>query len=53
VLQLRGKLPDVIERTNVEELTPCQRQDCLAIMAGGMPMEEVARRMNTNRNALY
>jgi RNA polymerase sigma-70 factor (ECF subfamily) len=25
----------------------------LAILQGGMPIEEVARRMDTNRNALY
>jgi RNA polymerase sigma-70 factor (ECF subfamily) len=24
-----------------------------ALMMGGMPMDEVARRMGTNRNALY
>ena len=25
----------------------------MAVMVGGMPLEEVARRMDTNRNALY
>ncbi|MCJ7699990.1 MAG: hypothetical protein MUO62_00265, partial [Anaerolineales bacterium] len=30
-----------------------QRQAMMAIMAGGMPLDEVADRMNTNRNALY
>jgi RNA polymerase sigma-70 factor (ECF subfamily) len=35
-----------------EELTERQRTALLAAM-GGMAMEEVARRMGTNRNALY
>ncbi|MBE9523892.1 MAG: transposase, partial [Chloroflexi bacterium] len=36
-----------------EDLTDRQRDAILAVMAGGMPLEEVARRMGTNRNALY
>jgi len=40
---------DMIEN----ELTDRQRTAMMAIMAGGMPLEEVARRMDTNRNALY
>jgi RNA polymerase sigma-70 factor, ECF subfamily len=36
-----------------EELTDKQRQAMLALAVHGMPMEEVARRMGTNRNALY
>jgi RNA polymerase sigma-70 factor (ECF subfamily) len=36
-----------------EDLTERQRTAMMAIMAGGMPLEEVARRMDTNRNALY
>ena len=35
-----------------EELTDKQRQAMEAILRG-MPMQEVARRMHTNRNALY
>jgi RNA polymerase sigma-70 factor, ECF subfamily len=35
-----------------EELTDRQRRALLAAL-GGMPLEEVARRMDTNRNALY
>ena len=35
-----------------EELTDRQRRALLAAL-GGMPLEEVARRMGTNRNALY
>jgi RNA polymerase sigma-70 factor (ECF subfamily) len=35
-----------------EELTEKQRQAIMAVVEG-MPLEEVARRMGTNRNALY
>ena len=35
------------------ELTDKQRTAMLAVLQGGMPMGEVARRMETNRNALY
>ena len=36
-----------------EELTQRQRAAMLAISVQGVPLEEVARRMGTNRNALY
>jgi RNA polymerase sigma-70 factor (ECF subfamily) len=36
-----------------EELTERQRKAMMAILMKGMPIEEVARRMDTNRNALY
>lgn len=36
-----------------EDLTERQRTAMLAVMHGGMPLEEVARRLDTNRNALY
>jgi RNA polymerase sigma-70 factor (ECF subfamily) len=36
-----------------EELTEKQRQAILAVVVGGAPLEEVARQMGTNRNALY
>ena len=36
-----------------EELTERQREAIYAVMYGGMPLQEVARRMGTNRNALY
>lgn len=36
-----------------EELTDKQSQAMQAIFIGGMPLEEVASRMDTNRNALY
>ena len=35
------------------DLTERQRTALLAVMHGGMPLEEVAHRMDTNRNALY
>ena len=42
-----------LQRMLQEELTEKQRQAMLAISVKGMPIEEVARRMGTNRNALY
>jgi RNA polymerase sigma-70 factor (ECF subfamily) len=42
-----------IQRIIREELTDKQRQAMMAISVKGMPIEEVARRMGTNRNALY
>lgn len=42
-----------LQRIIAEELTDKQRQAMLAIAVKGMPLEEVARRMGTNRNALY
>ena len=47
---------DMIEhlrRVIDEELTDKQREALIATRIHGMPMEEVARRMGTNRNALY
>ena len=43
----------MIDQILQEELTERQRTAILAIIHGGMPLEEVARRMDTNRNALY
>jgi RNA polymerase sigma-70 factor (ECF subfamily) len=42
-----------VQRIIAEELTDKQRQAMIAIALQGMPLEEVARRMGTNRNALY
>ncbi|MBE0411291.1 MAG: sigma-70 family RNA polymerase sigma factor [Anaerolineales bacterium] len=42
-----------IQRIIGEELTEKQRQAMIAIAIKGMPLEEVARRMGSNRNALY
>jgi RNA polymerase sigma-70 factor (ECF subfamily) len=36
-----------------DDLTERQRQALVAVKVKGMPLEEVARRMDTNRNALY
>ncbi len=46
ILQRVGRLID-------EELTEKQRQALVATMIEGVPLEEVARRMNMKRNALY
>ncbi|MGC9521701.1 MAG: RNA polymerase sigma factor [Anaerolineae bacterium] len=46
---LRGLLAYLID----EELTDLQRRAMVAIVIHDMPVEEVARRMDTNRNALY
>ncbi len=37
----------------LEELPPKQRHALIAVAIQGVPMDEVARGMNTNRNALY
>jgi RNA polymerase sigma-70 factor (ECF subfamily) len=42
-----------MKRMMMEELTEKQRRAIAAVAFGGMPLEEVARRMETNRNALY
>ena len=44
---------DTLQRLIAEKLTERQRQAMTAVMMGGMNLEEVARRMGTNRNALY
>ncbi|OGO26769.1 MAG: hypothetical protein A2W33_02275 [Chloroflexi bacterium RBG_16_52_11] len=44
---------DRLRRIIDEELTEKQRQAMIAVAIKGMPLEEVARRMGTNRNALY
>jgi RNA polymerase sigma-70 factor (ECF subfamily) len=44
---------EIVMRLIKEELTDRQRQVMLAVIVGGMPLDEVAKRMNTNRNALY
>lgn len=49
----RQMVVEALRRLIAEELTGRQRQAVTAVMMGGMPLEEVARRMGTNRNALY
>ena len=46
-------LVEMLGRLIAEELTDRQRLALGAVVYGGMPLEEVARRMGTNRNALY
>jgi len=43
----------MVEEILKDDLTELQRTALLAIIHGGMPLEEVAQRMDTNRNALY
>lgn len=49
----RADILRYIQHVIKEELTPRQRAAMEAIHMQGVPMEEVARRMKTNRNALY
>ena len=46
-------LLSTLRRIIATELTDKQRQALVAVRFHGMPLEEVARRMGTNRNALY
>jgi RNA polymerase sigma-70 factor (ECF subfamily) len=49
----RKEAINLVERILAEELTPRQRAVMEAIGVKGVSMDEVARRMGTNRNALY
>lgn len=49
----RSTIMQLVQRLMMEELTDRQRQALQAVMVNGLPLEEVARRMGTNRNALY
>lgn len=51
-LVTRETMLATVERLILEELTDRQRQ-ALVAQISGMPLEEVARRMRTNRNAVY
>jgi RNA polymerase sigma factor (sigma-70 family) len=44
---------DLVMQLINESLTSRQRQAVRAVMFAGMPLEEIARRMGTNRNAMY
>lgn len=44
---------ETLQRLIATDLTEKQRQALVAVRIQGMPLEEVARRMGTNRNALY
>ena len=49
----RSDLVAMLQRIMTEELTERQRTAISAVAFEGMPLEEVARRLHTNRNALY
>jgi RNA polymerase sigma-70 factor (ECF subfamily) len=49
---MRRIILSTLRRLIREDLTDRQRQAMTAVLSG-MPLEEVARRMDTNRNALY
>ncbi|MGD0005735.1 MAG: sigma-70 family RNA polymerase sigma factor [Anaerolineaceae bacterium] len=44
---------ETVQKMILESLSDRQRQAILAVLEGGMAMDEVARRLGTNRNALY
>jgi RNA polymerase sigma-70 factor (ECF subfamily) len=52
-LTMRETIVATLRRLVDEELTDRQREAMVAVMFEGMPLEEAARRMGTNRNALY
>lgn len=49
----RSVMFDTVQRFIREELTERQREALVAVMLNGMPLAEAARRLDTNRNALY
>jgi RNA polymerase sigma-70 factor (ECF subfamily) len=49
----RGDVLERVQRIIADELTARQRAAMMAISVQGVPMEEVAHRMGTSRNALY
>jgi RNA polymerase sigma-70 factor (ECF subfamily) len=52
-LAMRSTMITTVRRFVDEELTDKQREAIVAVMFEGMPLEEAARRMGTNRGALY
>jgi RNA polymerase sigma-70 factor, ECF subfamily len=52
-LTMRSTMMATVRRFVDDELTDKQREAIVAVMFEGMPQEEAARRMGTNRNALY
>jgi len=50
---IQHMLLTALRRTIKDELTDRKRQALVAVHLQGLPLEEVARRMGTNRNALY
>ena len=49
----QAMMMETVQKMILESLSERQRQAVLAVLEGGMPMDEVARRLGTNRNALY
>jgi RNA polymerase sigma-70 factor (ECF subfamily) len=49
----RSGAMEMLRRMMAEELTEKQRMALAAVALHGMPLEEAARRLGTNRNALY
>ena len=49
----RRQVMEEVQRAINEELTPRQRAVMMAVVMEGAPMEEVARRLGSNRNAVY
>ncbi len=49
----RNEMMKKVNRIIMEELTEKQRSALMAVAMQGFPLEEAARRMGTNRNALY
>ncbi len=49
----RKMMVETLQSFIAEELTRRQREAMVAVMFEGMPLEEAAQRMETNRNALY
>ena len=49
----RTIMMETVQKIILESLSERQRQAILAILAGGMPMDGIARNLGTNRNALY
>ena len=50
---VQNELMGIIRDTIRTELTEKQRRALIAVGFRGMPLEEVARRLDTNRNSLY
>jgi RNA polymerase sigma-70 factor (ECF subfamily) len=50
---IQNEILDLLRRVIVEDLTDKQRQALVAVRFHGMPRAEVARRLDTNPNALY
>jgi RNA polymerase sigma-70 factor (ECF subfamily) len=50
---VQREIIETMREVIAEELTERQRQALVAVRIRGVPLAEVARRMDTNRNALY